>query len=300
VGTVKFSLLEKNLMRNVKNIRSKNELIDVTLVGDDGIQIGAHRIILSACSTFFRNIFVNIKQMHSCVYLRGMKSFNISAILDFIYHGEVQVLQKHLQNFLEMVEDLGIQELTNFNAAPVDATHDIIKLAMDEMKEADQNSLPGNARPAHAQDQDYPGSSELSCLTENLVEQITSNRDVMKYESLLEDIEVPMFSEEGLAVDADMLDAQNQFLDKEVEEMIQSVADGYWGCKKCGKIKKKKQHIKNHAESHLVGYSHPCPHCGKRSKTRNALANHISYFHKKPLTLTNLVLPLTQQLDKVD
>jgi len=296
VGTVRFSLLEKNLMKNVKNIRSKNELIDVTLVGDDGIQIGAHRIILSACSTFFRNIFVNIKQMHSCVYLRGMKSFNISAILDFIYHGEVQVLQKHLQNFLEMVKDLGIQELTNFNPAPIDATHDIIKIAMDEMKEADQNSLPDKGRHA----QDYPGTSELSCLTENLVEQITSNRDVMKYESLLEDIEVPMFNEDGLAVDADMLDAQNQFLDKEVEEMIQSVADGYWGCKKCGQIKKKKQHIKNHAESHLVGYSHPCPHCGKRSKTRNALANHISYFHKKPLTLSNLVLPLTQQLDKVD
>jgi len=296
VGTVRFSLLEKNLMKNVKNIRSKNELIDVTLVGDDGIQIGAHRIILSACSTFFRNIFVNIKQMHSCVYLRGMKSFNISAILDFIYHGEVQVLQKHLQNFLEMVKDLGIQELTNFNPAPIDATHDIIKIAMDEMKEADQNSQPGKGRHA----QDYPGTSELSCLTENLVEQITSNRDVMKYESLLEDIEVPMFNEDGLAVDADMLDAQNQFLDKEVEEMIQSVADGYWGCKKCGQIKKKKQHIKNHAESHLVGYSHPCPHCGKRSKTRNALANHISYFHKKPLTLSNLVLPLTQQLDKVD
>jgi len=305
LGTVKFSLLEKNLMRNVKNIRSKNELIDVTLVGDDGIQIGAHRIMLSACSTFFRNIFVNIKQMHPCVYLRGMKSFNISAILDFIYHGEVQVLQKHLQNFLEMVEDLGIQELTNFKAAPATATHDIIKMAMEEMKEADasQDNISSTVRPT----QDNSSTSDLSCLTENLVEQIKSNREVMKYESLMEDIEVPRFDEEGLVVNVDMFGtgddahaAQNYSLDKQVEDMIQSVADGYWGCKKCGIIKKKKQHIKNHAESHLVGYSHPCPHCGKRSKTRNALANHISYFHKKPLTISNLVLPLTQQLDKIE
>eukprot|EP00091_Calanus_sinicus_P008163 TRINITY_DN19849_c0_g1_i1.p1 TRINITY_DN19849_c0_g1~~TRINITY_DN19849_c0_g1_i1.p1 ORF type:complete len:116 (+),score=41.21 TRINITY_DN19849_c0_g1_i1:43-348(+) len=83
--TVRFRL--ENLISNVKNIRNKKELIDVTLVGDDGIQIGAHMIMLSACSTFFRNIFVNMKHKHPLLYLRGMKSLNISAVLDFITKG---------------------------------------------------------------------------------------------------------------------------------------------------------------------------------------------------------------------
>jgi len=71
-------------------------------------------------------------------------------------------------------------------------------------------------------------------------------------------------------------------IDAKVEEMI-FTENSCWGCKKCGKVMKKKQHIKNHAESHLKGYSHPCPICGKCSKTRNALQNHISYFHKHPM-----------------
>jgi len=290
--TVRFRLLEVNLMKNVKNIRSDNELIDVTLVGDDGIQIGAHMLMLSACSTFFRNIFKNMKQMHPCVYLRGMKAFNISAILDFIYHGEVQVLQKHLQNFLEMVEDLGIEESTNLQSTSAEPTQDIIKMAMDELKKCEDTSVTGTDKT----NQSHSRNTDLPCLTENLIEQMSDSKEVFKYESLMEDIEVPIFNEEGLVINADTIDfGSNIFinsldLDKQVEEMIHSMADGYWGCKKCGKVKKKKQHIKNHAESHLKGYSHPCPHCGKRSKTRNALANHISYSHRK--TQPSAVLPL--------
>ena len=71
-------------------------------------------------------------------------------------------------------------------------------------------------------------------------------------------------------------------IDTKIEQMV-FVENGFWCCKKCGKIMKKKQHIRNHAESHLEGYSHPCPFCDKHSKTRNALSNHISYFHKNPM-----------------
>merc|ERR1712096_556710 len=81
-------------------------------------------------------------------------------------------------------------------------------------------------------------------------------------------------------------DVQNSVPMEEIEEKIEEmifVENGCWGCKKCGKFMRKEQHIKNHAESHLEGYSHPCPICGKSSKTRNALSNHISYFHKHPM-----------------
>jgi len=78
------------------------------------------------------------------------------------------------------------------------------------------------------------------------------------------------------------IDVNAKDIEAKIEEMI-FVENGCWGCKKCGKVMKKKQHIKNHAESHLEGYSHPCPFCGKHSKTRNALTNHISFNHKHPM-----------------
>eukprot|EP00091_Calanus_sinicus_P008177 TRINITY_DN1987_c0_g1_i3.p1 TRINITY_DN1987_c0_g1~~TRINITY_DN1987_c0_g1_i3.p1 ORF type:complete len:190 (-),score=48.28 TRINITY_DN1987_c0_g1_i3:42-611(-) len=78
------------------------------------------------------------------------------------------------------------------------------------------------------------------------------------------------------------LDENATELEAKIGELI-FVENGCWGCRKCGKVMKKKQHIKNHAESHLEGYSHPCPFCGKCSKTRNALTNHISFNHKHPM-----------------
>ena len=72
-------------------------------------------------------------------------------------------------------------------------------------------------------------------------------------------------------------------IDRKIKEMI-FVENGCWGCKKCGKVMRKKQHISNHAESHLEGYKHPCHICGKCSRTRNALTNHIHYAHKHPMS----------------
>jgi len=282
--TVRFRL--ENLMSNVKNIRNNNELIDVTLVGDDGIQIGAHMVMLSACSTFFRNIFVNMKHRHPFLYLRGMKSLNISAVLDFIYHGEVQVLQEHLQNFLDMAEDLGIQGLTNLKPVQTEPTMNIVKnIEMKIVEEKGVDPLVEKSADKENSEEGYKG--DLSGLIEDFVDQIT-NREMLKYETLsMEEVEAPAFNNEEVVANnvflGDGNDALIQSLEKQIEEITQPMADGFWGCKRCGKVMKKKQHIKNHAESHLIGYSHPCPYCGKRSKTRNALTNHISYFHKKSL-----------------
>jgi hypothetical protein len=282
--TVRFRL--ENLISNVKNIRNKKELIDVTLVGDDGIQIGAHMIMLSACSTFFRNIFVNMKHKHPLLYLRGMKSLNISAVLDFIYQGEVQVLQEHLQNFLDMAEDLGIQGLTNLKSAPPTKVKATGMKQREEKLEDATKEIPTNDTS--------DDKGDLPFIIEDFVDEFT-NREMVKYESLsMEEVEAPAYNHEEIVVHEDIFsdgnDALIQSLDKQIEEIIQQVGDGYWGCKKCGKVMRKKQHIKNHAESHLIGYSHPCQYCGKHSKTRNALTNHISYFHRKPFPGGSLML----------
>ena len=293
----------ENLISNVKNIRSRKELIDVTLIGDDGVQIGAHMIMLSACSSFFRNIWVNMNHKHPFLYLRGMQSLNITAVLDFIYHGEVHVLQEHLQHFLDMAEDLGIQGLSNLK--PVVLGQNKIKKTTVKQKEetekedqvlaiSDDNQVP---------DPLVVDQADLSGLIDDFVSQyqIPTTTKSIKYEALsMEEIDHqgalqvdPYYHHEEVVPNQDFFregnDALSQAIDKEIEELIQPVGSHY-GCKKCGKVMRKKQHIKNHAESHLVGYSHPCPFCEKYSKTRNALQNHISYFHKKPFPENMLMI----------
>ena len=54
-----------------------------------------------------------------------------------------------------------------------------------------------------------------------------------------------------------------------------------WSCRECGKTTKKKNHIKQHAETHVSGLAHVCEFCNKTFKTRNTLSNHISLTHKE-------------------
>ena len=54
---LKWNEFEENIRNSFKSFRSEGKLFDVTLASDDGHQIQAHKIILSAGSDFFRNIF---------------------------------------------------------------------------------------------------------------------------------------------------------------------------------------------------------------------------------------------------
>ena len=65
-----------------------------------------------------------------------------------------------------------------------------------------------------------------------------------------------------------------------INTLIRPCADGGWKCLTCGKTAKTKQHIKNHAEIHIEGFTNVCPICSKEFKTSNVLQNHISLKHK--------------------
>ena len=52
--------------------RNEEKLFDGTLASDVSHQIQAHKIILSAGSDFFRNIFSQCNQNNMLVYLKGI------------------------------------------------------------------------------------------------------------------------------------------------------------------------------------------------------------------------------------
>ena len=64
------------------------DFADVTLVCEEDTHIEAHKILLSACSPFFRTVLKKNKHAHPMIYMRGVKTKDLSAIVDFIYLGE--------------------------------------------------------------------------------------------------------------------------------------------------------------------------------------------------------------------
>ena len=101
---LKWNDFKSNTSKIFGEFRDKDFLQDVTLVGDDNAQIAAHKLVLSACSEYFKNIFKSNKHSHPLLCLEGVKSKEIKNILDYIYNGEVNIHQEELDRFLELAQ----------------------------------------------------------------------------------------------------------------------------------------------------------------------------------------------------
>ena len=109
---LKWNDFERNLSSSFRDLRSDRQLFDVTLACEDE-HIQAHKVILSACSTFFRNILVrSSNHTNLLLYLKGISSKDMESVLNFMYHGEVSVAQDDLNGFLQVAEDLKVKGLT--------------------------------------------------------------------------------------------------------------------------------------------------------------------------------------------
>ena len=53
-----------------------------------------------------------MKHPHPLIYMRGMNFEELSAILDFLYHGEANIFQESLDAFLRIAEELKLKGLT--------------------------------------------------------------------------------------------------------------------------------------------------------------------------------------------
>lgn len=70
-----------------------------------------HKLVLSACSEYFKDIFQRTPCKSPVVVLKDVRSQDIDALLDYMYIGEVNVQQKELDSLLKTAESLGIQSL---------------------------------------------------------------------------------------------------------------------------------------------------------------------------------------------
>ena len=117
---LKWNDYETNISLAFRELREEKDFFDVTLVCDDDNQIQAHKVILSACSPFFRNILRRNSHQHPLLYLKGVKYRELLSVLNFMYMGEVSVAQEELNTFLSVAEDLRVKGLTQNKQPPAE------------------------------------------------------------------------------------------------------------------------------------------------------------------------------------
>ena len=117
----KFSLkskcFESNISKTFSDVRREEDFFDVTLVSDDQQHIAAHKLVLSASSELFKNILKKNSHSNPLIFLSGFNSKDLNYVLDYIYQGEVKLIQDDLDNFLNVAQKLRIEGLIE-NGSP--------------------------------------------------------------------------------------------------------------------------------------------------------------------------------------
>ena len=155
--SLKWNDFEKNVSKSFSQLRQETGLFDVTLVSSDQQQVSAHRLVLSACSDFFKTIFHSNTHSHPLLYLDCVNSREINLVLDYIYQGEVQIFQEHLDRFLEVAEKFkldGLQAGNFSNPEGEDFTN-----SKHEDEDNTENSYQGRVGSKATHDHNDYGSS---------------------------------------------------------------------------------------------------------------------------------------------
>ena len=95
--SLKWGGFEYNAVSTFARFRDVSDFSDVTLVCEDGQQLDAHRVVLSASSTFFMNILTKTNHPNPVIFMRGITLADLTAIVDFLYFGEAKVFQENLE-----------------------------------------------------------------------------------------------------------------------------------------------------------------------------------------------------------
>ena len=250
---------KENVNSAIGDLRKDKEFTDVTLVCEDDQQVEAHKLVLIASSPFFQNILRKNKHPHPLIYLRGVRSVNLSAMVDYLYFGEANVHQENLDLFLQLAEELQLKGLRGNQAE----------------KEANVWQEPPTQSP-------QPKLHKL---------EPTSKNNTFKKNVSLQNGQNQTKSEKSLAlIDHTTNNTDLESLDKQVKCMmtLSNNTDLRYNsggkarlCKVCGKEGSMRD-IMNHIEgNHISGISFSCDLCDKLYTSRNSLKSHKSKKHRE-------------------
>jgi len=222
-------------------LRNDNDFTDVTLACEDQ-SIKAHKVVLSACSPFFKKLLKIHSHPQPLIYMKGMKSSSLTAIMDFLYLGEANVFQEELDCFLALAEEFQLKGLGN----------------SEENQEQPNERFNHNERGAEVNQRH---NNPLRVISDVKFE---NEANLFKGGAIKPYQQKPKLH--GLIEPATMA---------KIESMIDKRVDGYY-CKNCGyKTKRtRKDHMKEHVEKHIDGLEYPCDSCNKIMRSSHSLREH--------------------------
>ena len=256
--SLKWEDYQSNAAKSFGLLRNEEYLHDVTLVGDDHQQVSAHRLVLSACSDYLKEIFKYNTEpnVHPLLCLSGVSSEDLNNVMDYIYNGEIQLYQASLQRFLDVAQWLklgGIMDMenqdTDDNENPQEEVLPQVKKEFDETEEA-------------------PDSEKL--VSSKKVSSPTNTKRVAKSEKMNEGEE---------------RSTNTDIPQKEVKRREISSVGSKFQCPQCEKYFSHNSTVHQHIRSVHEGVKINCNQCEKHYFKTSHLARHVKKVHSEDVKM---------------
>jgi len=263
----------------------------------DGEQVTAHKVILSACSVTFRQLLMKNPAPHPVILLWDVSARDLTSILDFMYHGEVNVKQDNLNSFLAVAEKLRVRGLSqgeNHETTNSSKASKIISSQSEKSKTRPSDSSfsepsQKRLRPSHeSQDDDIIEEIPPSIVKQEVGEQ---SHNVATPGSSSRQIRPASTQHDYQLTDPGQYDETADYAEEYGYEDEMAYAEGVLDpnqtkgeliCQPCGKYFSRRDalliHIRDIHEN--AGKIFVCTLCSKSCKSLQALKMHTSKFHR--------------------
>ncbi|KAF7271289.1 hypothetical protein GWI33_015807 [Rhynchophorus ferrugineus] len=114
--SLRWNDFHSSILSSFRHLRDEEDFVDVTLACD-GCSFTAHKVVLSACSPYFRRLLKANPCQHPIVILRDVQQKDMESLLRFMYNGEVHIGQEHLTDFLKTAQMLQVRGLADVPSA---------------------------------------------------------------------------------------------------------------------------------------------------------------------------------------
>ena len=219
------------------------------------------------------------KNPHPFIYMRGVKSEDLVAIVDFLYYGEAELDEDNLDAFLALAEELKVTGLTTQGSTS--ATNATKKYAEQSKMVQD---IPKTRSPKEELEDARIKAEELvfnnveveaiegeSAIEEEIVEIVETDKPVLN-EEMADEIDI------GTKVRSMMDFSENLVMSNKKPGTTMGRARV---CKVCGKEGVMAAILSHIETKHIAKVASTCDICGIISKSRSGLIQHKLKKHSK-------------------
>lgn len=139
----------ESLQQLFESLLEQQLFVDVTLACEGG-SLKAHRVMLSACSSYFRRVLHEAGTKNPVIIMRDVPFSEMDHILQFIYRGEIHVPEASLPSLLRTARLLEIRGLSDDLEKPASEAKKQ-ETQTENRKRRSSSSTNTNSQPSNQQ-----------------------------------------------------------------------------------------------------------------------------------------------------